>query len=384
MHASFLVVFFSIGFCQNAVPQAVIAQATQGSQSTEMIENRRDSIQIRTIADIKSKVQDAHTRLRNVKIVYESRTKDHLSSKPPEIGFWLRSISVKGIMRRFSRELCGRDDANLFDTNRYTSLYKNDAWNLYYPLARHYEKSIKLTKHDSTLKVRNEAFIESLSWWPPDDSSQPPELPDRPFYLLQVLEKCQCKLENYEECFDGVWCAVVIDPGRDRILIDPDTGTLRRRILTSAKHSRPVMEYRLMAYSEILPKLFLPRVIERVSFSEVDGSKMSTSVFVVRDYLVNQLTDGHFQIDPEPGTLVIDRDTDEHSHIPGGFDLLDQVSSRARLVVPFSSATLVKPPEGPSALFLTGVIATGCVSGALLRNLLLSVLRWRFGRAVNA
>jgi hypothetical protein len=73
-------------------------------------------------------------------------------------------------------------------------------------------------------------------------------------------------------------------------------------------------------YRQVADGILLPHKIHREYFNE----PMATDFQVVR-YEANSVSDATFKFTPGPGTMVVDRDTDQWYQVPGGFDYFESL-----------------------------------------------------------
>jgi hypothetical protein len=140
-----------------------------------------------------------------------------------------------------------------------------------------------------------------------------------------VLKQQECRLAPSLESIDGIACHVVEVPGMEKLWIDASRGVLvRRECYTGGPEATPQATYQLSAFREVEPHVWLPFRMQRKLFAD----QLETDIRVVR-YEVNRVRDTQFSYTPGPGTLVVDRDTDEWYQVPGGLEVWDQMCTES-------------------------------------------------------
>jgi hypothetical protein len=302
---------------------------------------------------IREAVASSHGRLRSILVEYDARNVNHPDAKLHNHTI----VAAKGQARYVkSGHMLGQKDVN--DSYAYESVYDGTWFNLHIPHSRQYQISRRFAVPPYTDKCRVEAFLESLGWWPPDDPSAPPKSDGRPLFIQQVLAQDECRVAGDQEQIEGRWCHVVEAPG-DRLWIDVPRGTLVRRQLLASGEPPSTSTFELRDYREVEPAIWLPYTIWReLPFYSLE------SIYQVKAYQVNNVSDSQFSYTPGPGIVVIDRDTDEMHQIPGGLSFLETLCQRALHVLKVAEGSREAPNQVPwlVAMFACGMGGYGMAS----------------------
>lgn len=279
-----------------------------------------------SVAEIRAAVEAAHRTMRSLLAEIHTRYWD----RPRSTTYNRLVLAAKGTSRYLRLDHISKEDPGP-DPDDHESIYHAGQWNVYYPYHRRYEVSRKYAVHPYTVKARGSLIFECLGWWPPDDDSAPPDLDARPFFLLQVLARGECRVHPNLEEVDGRWCHLVEIPGSDRLWIDGDRGLLVRREREGRGAGASSATYELGDYREVAAGVVLPYRLRRTLRPRrpEEGQPLDTLVEVAR-YEVNNVSDRRFEFTPPAGTLVYDRDTDTWSQVPGGFSHMETLVGQIR------------------------------------------------------
>ena len=270
-----------------------------------------------SLAQIRSAVERIHQRIKS--LVIEVRS----TNVPAKNNNWVRTVvAVKDQCRARLFEHVGREE----DPRECFSFYDGRMFNVYYPYLRVYEVSQRFAKPPFIDKLRTDAFLEVLGWWPPDDPSPPPKVEERHFFVKKVLSEEACRVRPFQEVVEGRRCHIVEVPYLDALWIDAAAGIVVRRERRAGVPPRPCITYEMKDFREVAPGIVLPFVAKRVLHFE----ESRQTLHEVLRYEVNNVLDSQFTFCPGPGTLVSDRDTDTVQQIPGGLDFLGIIRERVR------------------------------------------------------
>lgn len=268
----------------------------------------------RTLDQVRDGLLEPHRRLRSVRLEYHARRPG------ASTGEGVRGIfAAKGRFRYSFQEhdWVGKSGA---DPASEAAFYDVASWNVYYPSIRRYEVSRRFTGEDFTLKIRGAAIFECLSWWPPDDDSAPPLFRDRPHFLKDVLAEPSCRLRPTQERLGDRPCHVIEVPGLDTLWVDAERGVLLRRDHFVGEPATLQARYLYGDHRPVADGISLPHTIHREYFID----PMVTDFEIVR-YEANSVPDETFRFTPGPGTMVVDRDTDQWYQVPGGFEYFESL-----------------------------------------------------------
>jgi hypothetical protein len=340
-----------------------IAAAVTCAGLTPLVASRAEDAPpaTRSIDEVRAAVSVAQERIRSLLIEFQGRD----LSRPPD-EYIASVVAAKGPNRYQFVEHRAGGVAGV-DLALHQSYYDVVSWNVYFPLKHRYEITRKFAVHPYTLKARGATIYLALGWWPPDDTSAPPALDDKSRFLQSLLKLPTCRVRPAQERIDGRWCHVVDVPGLDTLWIDFDEGLLIRHDCYVGDPPRLRARYRLEEFREVAPGVKLP-------FKIVNEFEPDTSEFKILRYRVNDLTDDMFRFTPGPGTLIVDRDSDSATQVPGGLDFLRSNEDRLRAFVGSSSASWDSPTASPAAWCGLGIAAgMGCYG-------LVGMLRFRLRR----
>jgi len=329
---------------------------------------RADSVRLaaKSREEILQALARAHGQVASLRVDYRAWNE----GEDPSAQHLRMTVAAKGSKRYKSRvHVPPGDPAS--DWMSLVSFFDGTWFNVYYPYYRRYEVSRRFAIRPYTDKVRLCPFFECLGWWPAGDDSEPPTVEDRPFFLKAVLVDPKCRVRPQMERLDGRWCHVVEIPGLDVLWIDVDRAALlKRERFRAGDRSKPVGLYRLMDYRETILGVWLPYSIHRqVAASPEEG------VYQVDKYVVNAVPDSLFALGPPPGTLVVDRDTDESHQVPGGLEHLEHVCRRVEADM---GGRLAEPPNVRAhGLRLLAALVCGAMVSAVASAWFRS---WRRGR----
>ncbi|HVC93382.1 MAG TPA: hypothetical protein VND64_06805 [Pirellulales bacterium] len=324
-----------------------------------------------SIDDVRCAVAAAHARIESLLAEYVTRPEGNGAPERHLRGV----VAAKGQARyvALSHVLEGRVGD---DPNEFTSFYDGTWWNVYFPYRRRYEVSRRFAVHPHTAKARAHPFLEWLSWWPPDDDSERPRFPnlgDRSYFLRDVLASDGIRVLPLQERIAGRPCHVVELPACDRLWIDGARGTLvRREFLSGGDAPRLIAQYELSEYRMEGKGAWLPHRLRRTT-----SPNARTVTYEVVRYEVNRVSDELFGLDPPPGAIVYDRDTDLWHQVPGGLAYLDEIASRAKQFSEASPETPGTRTTGDLRLRSAMSVLTFVGSGAVYFVLRLI---WKMGR----
>lgn len=204
------------------------------------------------------------------------------------------------------------------------AVYDGKNWDLLTPYSRRLETSQKFARPPFTDKIRANAFLELLGWWPLDDCSSPPESDGFMLFVREALKNDKSRVTNRFMVIDNCECIVVECPGKDRRLLrlylDLNKGIIRRKEAVWA--DKVLIAADLTNFQEVATGVQLPFRVRRTI--KGDKSDVVTN-FTVSHYVVNLCDELKFDLPRLPGTLVLNRDTSSVMQIPGGFELLDRM-----------------------------------------------------------
>jgi hypothetical protein len=311
-----------------------------------------------TFEQVRASITTAHARIKSLRVDFRARD-DH----GPNEYYLHRTFAAKGSSRESFAEhlIAGTDNEDI----NATRIFFHQGWlKVFFPYERRVDVTKRFAIEPYISKTRAEVFVDLLSWYPADDPLPAPSDDGRPFVLRDVLNQAGCRLRPDQEPVDGRWCHVVEAPGSELLVIDAERGVLMRRERrgSTGETPRKLMRDEMSQVREVAPGIFLPYCFHRT----VPERGLEFRYDVDR-YEVNTLTDDQFDYKPGPGTLVVDRDTDTWSAIPGGLDFLELTCRRVRA---YSSpgAPRAGPAKRPGAipihlaLFAGGVVAYGILA----------------------
>jgi hypothetical protein len=283
---------------------------------------------------IREGIRQARLRLRDLLVEYlfnyrllngqlsTSTSRTVLATRGP-----LRYIRLTHFDDRMPEEL---------DITENEAFFTGKTYDVFYRRSRYYETLKENPERSRSGPLRGDLFLESLGWWPPEDTTRPPQ-GQHPFYLHQALDEPGYVVLPFQEEHGGALCHVVERPGVDRLWIDPEIGfALRGRLLFTGQSPRLVTRYELSDFRQAGPGIWVPWRLQRVAYKGVaqqggEGPQVQHDDLcsVVR-VQVNDVPEELFRFTPLPGTLIQDRDANKTWQVPGGLSFLDEVAAIAR------------------------------------------------------
>ena len=318
---------------------------------------------------IRQAVAASHGRLQSLLVEYNAWNVE------AESGLHNHTIVAAKGQARYIKNFHARGDEDIIDSFAHESFYDGVWWNVYVPQSHQYQISRRFAVPPYTRKARVEAFLESLGWWPPGDLSEPPRSYGRPLFVQHVLAQESCQVAAEQEKVGGRWCHVVQAPG-DRLWIDVARGTLMRRELQADGEPPLTSTFEFSDLKEVSPGIWLPFSIHR----KLPVHSLE-SLFKVVKYEVNNVPDSRFSYTPGPGTVVIDRDSDELRQIPGGLFFLETICQRALEVLKTHEK---RRPEHSRLPWLLAMFACGVGTYGLMSLLRRLTKRQNMGREADA
>jgi hypothetical protein len=238
-------------------------------------------------------------------------------------------LRAKGISR-FELAWHGSWDKSADDPRTYVRFYNGSDFNIFNYHTLRYDISKRFACRPYTDKVASNMLLESLGWWPPDDTTPPLKSKGEPCFLVDICRDSRLVLRATREKVDGQDCHVMEIPHITRLWVDPSLCVLRRR-----DELRPISDDRTDVLCSMTFRnhrnygegIWLPTRIVRV----FPGNQLGTTTHQIEYGEVNAVRDETFAFEPPPGTLIFDRDRDELRQIPGGLEHLDLLSRRVLL-----------------------------------------------------
>jgi len=288
----------------------------------------------RPLVEIRREVAGARSRVRSLLIEYLSESRD------PKTGRWeptrVRRVVVADGPRRFVESTHSTlDHAAELDLERNQVIFDGKTLVDYHPALLYCERFDKQAPRFAW-KARYEFFFECTGWWPPDDRDPDPVARD-PFLLHEALADNRARVLPRLESVGGAWCYVVERPGLDKWWLDSALGFAPRQ--REWRHSQPagrLARYQLSDHREVVSGVWLPWRLHRVVYERNRMTRadplpvIMDAVATVLRVEANGVPAGRFRFNAPPGTLLVDKDTDEVSQVPGGLSFLDVVVDQAR------------------------------------------------------
>jgi hypothetical protein len=318
-----------------------------------------------SLMDICATAEATRQKLRSLRIEYKGTIAAR--GKSQDRTGTTRTVAAKGQCRYVTTAKSIGDTVIYDDYQIAHSFYDGRSWNAFFPFNRFYETSRRFADPEHTLKVRGEAYLECLAWWPPDDTSEPPTLDGRRFFLHEVLKKEPCRVLAEQEWIDGRWCHVIEVPGYDRIWLDK-SGLVVQRYCYQGDERRPIMRYELSDFRSVAPNIQLPYSVRRVQYSVRDWDVLYDMHYRVIHCEANSVPESQFSFTPGPGTIIYDRDTDTVTQVPGGLDLIELSAARVSQRISGSAPIVGTHPLSVGISMTAGLVA-GCLFYLSLRKL---------------
>jgi hypothetical protein len=238
------------------------------------------------------------------------------------------------------------------------------------PVQRTVRVSVRTPARPFLKKSVADMFLESIGWWPPSDTSDPPKRP----VGINRFESCflnrDVKPENYtiregREPATGSPCYILEHAGVDKLWVDLDAGgILRRREWYYVEPRGLAAAYTFSDFTTVASGAVLPKRIRRVLY-DVTGDDSRRTVFTDVDLTVSALSVNALPPDafvpPEPPGTIILAEGKEDRCTPEGLDLIDEVVALAKARAAVHDRN--SPARGTSvtAGSLNGTMALGAV-----------------------
>jgi hypothetical protein len=287
-------------------------------------------------------VRQARLRLRDLLVEYLLNTCDPGGEMSKHT---VRNVLATRGLQRYIRLTHFNDRVpEELDFTENEGFFTGKTFDVFYRRSLYYETMKQTPEQTESWKLRGDFFLECLGWWPPEDTSRPPQ-GEQPFYLHQALDAPGYGVLPFQEEQGGALCHVVERPGVDRLWIDPGIGfALRGRLRFAGQPPALAAGYEMSDFREAAPGIWLPWRVREIVYRGPprpggDGPQVEHEVVgsVVR-VQVNDVPEELFHFTPPPGTLIQDRDAHKTWQVPGGLSFLDDVVTLARARLDFYRA----------------------------------------------
>lgn len=310
----------------------------------------------RTFEELRASLLAAHDRIESLAVRMESSNVDPDGEETGTV----RSLAIAKGGRRIYHVHHSRF-AGPEDDPEATIQFLGETFDVYYPYDWRLETSKLYVQPPYTLKILAAGPFELLAWWPPSDSSPPPEVGHAPLFLKEVLRKGDCIVRPTQERIDDRWCHVIDIPGTDILWVDADRNVVLRRERRNQDRPDTATIYVYGEFADAGDGILLPYRIER----RRPGPDQPITRHRVLGYELNTVDDAQFALNIPPGALIIDRDTDTWRQEPGGFALLERICSRATTIAEASGeGETLGPPAEPRWMAGMALLGASAYCGA--------------------
>jgi len=335
---------------------------------------------------VRGRVLEVHDSIASVELTYLAAPRNARADVPRL--YSQHHVAQKGRLR-FAENTHFTDEVGVdLDLNHTRQFFTGDSFDVFYVKTRYYETSRRNAKMDYPWKLRVDAYLTAVGWWPKDDDLPPDDLARNPYPpLRKILQDPTCVLLERSENVDGHHCVVLFRPKRDKTWLAPDLAyAVCRREILDPRRGEPWVRttpssFRRYPLAGGLDVWFPMQVdgeelplASKGREEEKDGPprpSWSASLHL-KALQLNSVSDTVFRFVAPPGTLIQDRDTLQVSQVSGGLDLLDESVDMARKIQQYNPRRARTSAPSMRIVDLLGLLIVGFV---LVPSLLLAGLK---------
>jgi hypothetical protein len=278
--------------------------------------------------------------------------------------------AAKSLRRRDNFHLA--PNGSLPDLNENFQFYAPGVLSVFDVNRRLYEVSRRPVIQDLSWKVRCDLMLLLSGWWPESDDEPPPERDSGAvMHLRHVLSSPAYAVAQVGESTNGTSCVVIQSSnGRDILWLDPQFNyAIRQRQWLNRPDGDVIFRQDVSEFANVRVRnglverdFWFPKQIA-VMRRDRQGSPASEQRMDVNiiSWRVNSQPEKEIAFNPPPGTVIVDRDTGDMNHVPGGMSLIEDNIHLATSLRATNRRPQASPTHFWDAILIIGVAANGLI-----------------------